>query len=140
MTRLIFLVDAFSHDGLTDFSHSQSHSVCLPVVTAIFVISRSQQDNYLSSSSSSTTWSGFFSKNVLLTSKEGKRQPTLSKVKTSLYKLKLVKNICAVGGYGCRTGRVLPKPARNSSRVAASVIEVGNKFHSLMVFGKKEVL
>ena len=46
----------------------------------------------------------------------------------------------AVDGYGCRVGRTVPRPTRNYSRVAASVTLVGNRFHSLMVLGKKEFL
>ena len=49
---------------------------------------------------------------------------------------KLVKT-CARVGYGCRVGGTVPRTTRNSSRVAASVRLVGNRFHSLMVLGKK---
>ena len=45
-----------------------------------------------------------------------------------------------VDGYGCRVGRTVPRPTRNSSRVAASVMLIVNRFHSLMVLGKKEFL
>ena len=86
-----------------------------------------------SSSSSSS------SQNELFTSKEGKIQPTLSKVKNRLCTIKLVKTD-VVDGYGCRVGRTVPRPTRNSSRVAASVTLIGNRFHSLMVLGKKEFL
>ena len=43
-------------------------------------------------------------------------------------------------GYGCRVGRTVPRPTRNSSRVAASVRLVGRRLHSLIVLGKKEFL
>ena len=43
-------------------------------------------------------------------------------------------------GYGCRVGRTVPRPTRDSSRVAASVRLVGSMFHSLMVLGKKDFL
>ena len=79
------------------------------------------------------------SQNVLLTSKEGKRQPTLSKVKKLLCTIKMVKT-GVVDGYGCRVGRTAPRPTRNSSRVAASVTLIGNRFNSLMVLGKNEFL
>ena len=35
----------------------------------------------------------------------------------------------AVDGYGCRVGRTVPRPTRNSSRVAVSVTLIGNRFH-----------
>ena len=79
------------------------------------------------------------SQNVLLTSKEGKRQPTLSKVKNLLCTIKMVKT-GAVDDYGCRVGRTVPRPTRNCSRVAASVTLIGNRFHSLIVLGEKEFL
>ena len=40
--------------------------------------------------------------------------------------------------YASMVGRAVPRPTRNSSRVAVSVTLVGNKFHSLMVLWKKE--
>ena len=79
------------------------------------------------------------SQNVLLTRKEGKRQPTLSEVKNRLCTIEMVKT-GAVDGYGCMVGRTVPRPTRNSSRVVASVTLIGNRFHSLMVHGKKEFL